>query len=72
MEIVLIPYSEDELLDEGSYLVKAESTSHLKSVHFIQVRLTNIFNEKKQKKVNRLDMTNQIALLISTKSIVVK
>ena len=73
-EIILVPYSEDELLTEGSYLVKSESTSKcgstmLKSVQYLQVRLTNVFNEKKKREVNRLDMTNQIPLLISTKSI---
>lgn len=70
MTVGFKPYSEDELLPEGSYLVKAESTCKLwKSVHFIQVRLTNVFNEKKKAKVNRLDMTNQIPLLISEKPV---
>ena len=69
-KITLVPYSEDELLPEGSYLVKTESTSRLwKSIQYIQVRLTNVHNEKKNRKVNRLDMTNQIPLLISTKPI---
>ena len=69
-KITLVPYLEDELLPEGCYLVKTESTSRLwKSVQYIQVRLTNVHNEKKNRKVNRLDMTNQIPLLISTKPI---
>ena len=72
MTVNFKPYSEDELLEEGSYLVKTQSTSHLKSVHFVQVRLTNVFNEKKQRKVNRLDMTNQTALLISESPVICK
>ena len=66
----MVPYSEDELLDEGNYLVKAESTSkRWKTIQFVQVRLTNVFNEKKGRMVNRLDMTNQNVLLISEKQL---
>ena len=70
LTINMVPYSEDELLDEGNYLVKAESTSkRWKTIQFVQVRLTNVFNEKKGRMVNRLDMTNQNVLLISEKQL---
>ena len=69
MNIEMIPYSEENLLPEGKYLVKSKSTSQLKTIQFLQVKLTNVHNEKKKKSVNRLDMTNQIPLLISSKPI---
>lgn len=67
--ISFIPYSEDELLPEGDYLVKTQSTSHLKTIKFVQARLTNVFNEKKGRKVNRVDVTNQIPLSITEKPV---
>jgi len=70
MNINMIPYSEDLELSDGKYLVKTVSShkcgsTNWKSEQFIQVKLSRVFNKEKNKTINSLDMSGQIATLIS-------
>ncbi len=68
----MIPYSEDLELSEGKYLTKTVSSHKCgnttwKNEQFIQVKLSRVFNKEKNKILNSLDMSGQIATLISEK-----
>lgn len=71
-EIKMVEFNSEEFIPEteGKYLVRTVSTSHLKSVQFIQVRVSKVWNEKKKKEVCSIDINNQIVTHISTKPII--
>lgn len=63
MNIELIPFDKTNIIPAGKYLVRTESTSHLKTVRYVHanVHLTN--------NVVSVDVNNQIVTHISTQSI---
>lgn len=70
MTIEMIPFNPENVIPkEGKYLVKTESTSHLKTIQFLQARCSIVWNEKKKQHLTSVDVTNQIVKEISKEQI---
>ena len=66
MNIEMVQFTSDHVIPEnGKYLVKAVSTSHLKTEQFLQARCVKSYNEKHKRWETSVDVSNQTVLLIS-------
>lgn len=70
MIIEMMPFNPENVIPkDGKYLVKTESTSHLKTIQYLQARCSVVWNEKKKQYVTSVDVTNQIVKEISRKEL---
>lgn len=66
MNIDMIPITKDYCVeDAGTYLIRTESAGPLKTVRFMSASVHRHFNEKENKFVMSIGVTNQIVTHIS-------
>lgn len=66
--VELTPFTKDFLPEvDGKYLVRTESTSHLKTIRHLSAVVKKVWHEKEKKYVCSVDVANQKVTHISKK-----